>query len=268
MLIIIDGAVDLPETLEHSPDLRVVPGQVWLDDEAYAGSPGEFWALLRKGRYPSTTPPTIDALAKAYQSSEVVLGVHVSGELSTTIMRAREVADRATTEVAVIDTRSLSVGAGLVAAAAHRAAQDGSESGSIIDYARSLPERLHTFAVIQDVESLRRSDRSGLLPRSRLSLNRPILLAIRGRVVVLEQPKTRAVAINNLVGHVRHSVGRELGAWAMGHGDASDCGAVVDQLTRAFGIPPSFLASLDPTVGAHVGPDALVVAAFTGEITL
>jgi fatty acid-binding protein DegV len=95
-----------------------------------------------------------------------------------------------------------------------------------------------------------------------------VLLAIRGRVVPLEQPKNRAAALKELVGHTRHSVGSHIGAWALGHGDAADCDALVEQLSHELHGPPAFIARLDPTVGAHVGPDAVLIGAISGPIDL
>jgi DegV family protein with EDD domain len=268
MLIVTDGAVDLPDHLEHSSQLRVVAGQVWLNDKPVSGSADEFWALLRRGTYPSTTPPTVDELAEAYQRTDPVFAIHVSAELSSTMARAIEAAERAGPDVTLIDTRSLSVGAGLIAAAVHRILEDTPDQESIIEFARSLPDRLHTFALIQEVEALRRSDRSGLLPPGHLARHHPLLLAVRGRVVSLGQPKNRAAALKDLVGHTQHSVGKQMGAWALGHGDAADRDALVEQLSRDLHGPPAFVARLDPTVGAHVGPDAVLVGAISGPIAL
>ncbi len=264
MRIVVDGAVDVPDQLADSPMLRTVSGQVWLADKPFTGGPEQFWALIRKGIYPSTTPPTVSALEEAYRDPDLVVAVHVSRELSTTTTRAQEAASRCGGGVVIVDTRSLSVGAGLIAAAIHRAAEASSGHDSIVDYARSLPDRLHTFALIQDVEALRRSDRSGLLPKGRLARSHPLVLAVRGRVVPLEQAKNRSAGVKDLVLHLGDSTGGDLGAWALGHGDASDRDSLVDQLTRALGKPPSFVAFLDPTVGVHAGPDALIVAAISG----
>lgn len=266
MLIVTDGAVDLPEWLGRSPAVRVVPGQVWLEGEPFTGAPQEFWSLLRSGTYPSTTPPTVSGLAAAYAHQDPVVAVHVSSQLSATVARAREAAGRASGGITIVDSGSLSVGAGLIVAALCRPADTASlTSGpeSVAEYARRLPEWLHTFVLIQDVETLRRSDRSGLLPRGHLARNRPLLLAVRGRVVPLEQTKNRQSAIRGIVTHVRRSAGTDLGAWALGHGDAADRDDVTIQLIEAFGMSPAFSVSLDPTVGAHVGPDALIVAAIS-----
>ncbi|MGP0030009.1 MAG: DegV family protein [Acidimicrobiales bacterium] len=268
MLIVTDGAVDLPAPLEESPLLRIVPGAVWLKDEPFVGGVDEFWALLRRGAYPSTTPPAVDALVEAYGDTDAICAMHVSAELSSTVARAREAASLCGSDVAVIDTRSFSVGAGLITAAVHWALQNPSGPQSITDFAQSLPLRLHTFALIQNVESLRRSDRAGMIPKSHLARHHPLLLAVRGRVVPLEQCRNRGGALKRLVAHVRHSAGPEIGAWALGHGDASDHDGLADELSRAFGRPPSFIARLDPTVGAHVGPEAVVVGAISDPVDL
>jgi DegV family protein with EDD domain len=267
-ILVIDGAVDLPGRLEGSTRMRTVPGEVWIGDELFTGDPREFWALVRSGRYPSTSPPTVSALAEAYRHPDLVYAIHVSAELSATVARAQVAATRSGPGVTIIDTRSLSVGAGLVAAAVHHAVSEGLDHVSNIDLALTLPDRLHTFALVQDVESLRRSDRDGLLPKGRLARNHPMLLSVRGRAVPLEQPKDRGDGLRKLVAHLRHSVRSEIGAWAIGHGDASDCDQIVDQLSTELGQPPSFLACLDPTVGVHVGPEAILVAAISDPVDL
>lgn len=266
MLIVYDGAVDIPDDLTDSPLLRRVPGEVRDGGEPLGGDSDKFWAELRKGHYPSTTPPTVNALAEAYDHPDLVLALHVSGRLSATTQRAEEAAERAGPGVIVIDTGSISVGAGLVVAAVHRFAQSMAGGDSIIDFARSLPARLHTFAIVQDVESLRRSDRSGLLPSTHLARNHPLVVAVRGRVVSLAQPRHRSGAITDIAAHARRSAGPSPGAWALGHGDASDAESVVDHLSKTFGAPPRFVTRLDPTVGAHLGLDSIVVGAISGQI--
>jgi len=157
----------------------------------------------------------------------------------------------------------------LVVAAVHRAVESPLEHESIIDYAQSLPDRLHTFALIQEIETLRRSDRSGLLPPGHLAKSHPLLLAARGRVMALGQFKTRDVALRRLVWHLRASAEPAyVGAWAIGHGDVADATALMDQLSSHIGSPPAFVTRLDPTVGSHLGPDSVVVGAISGPVDL
>jgi DegV family protein with EDD domain len=268
MLVVTDGAVDVPAALEGSAVLRRVAGGVWLGEEAFVGDADEFWAQLRKGSYPSTTPPTVSELMAAYRHPDLVIAVHVSGQLSATVARAKEAADRVGPGVVVVDSRSLSVGAGLIVSAVHCSAVKLGPSQSLVELARSLPDRLHTFALVQEVESVRRSDRASLLPATHLARNLPLVLAVRGRVVPLGQPKHRRGAIDDLARHVRDSTQGALGSWALGHGDAADIGAVADRLSEALGQTPRYCTTLDPAVGAHLGPESLVVGAVTDAVDL
>jgi hypothetical protein len=43
---------------------------------------------------------------------------------------------------------------------------------------------------------------------------------------------------------------------------------VTARLSDAIGTPPRFVTSLDPTAGAHLGPDALVLGAVSGRVDL
>ena len=211
MIIVTDGAVDLPAWLEESPAIRKVSGRLWLGNDPLQGGTEQFWSLVRDHQYPSTTPPTVSDLTEAYRHHDLVIGLHVSAILSATASHAREAATRAGPGAIVIDTRSFSVGAGLVVAAVHRALESPLEYESIIEYARSLPDRLHTFALIEEIETLRRSDRSGLLPPGRLAKNHPLLLAAHGRAMPLGQFKSRDAALRRLVWHLESERGAGLG---------------------------------------------------------
>jgi DegV family protein with EDD domain len=267
MLIVTDGAVDIPERLEESPIVRRVTGGVWLDGHPMQGGPDEFWSLVRQGYFPSTTPPTVSDLVQAYRHPDLVIGLHVSTELSATMAHAREAASRSLNGVVVLDTRSFSVGAGLLVAVVHRATLQPEGIESLSDFAASLPDRLHTFAVIQDIESLRRSDRSGLLPQGHLAKNHPLMIAVRGRVVTIGQPRQTSNALKDIARHARLGASH-IGAWAIGHGDAKDPTSLMDALAESIGSPPAFVTRLDPAVGAHLGAGSLVVGVVSDPVKI
>lgn len=263
MLIVTDGAVDLPDELVDVDLVRSVPGNVWRGETPFTGDANAFWALVRRGTYPTTTPPSVDDLTATYRQSDLVLAFHVSSQLSQTMAHAKEAAQRSGTDVVVVDTRSLSVGAGLVVRAAYMSGLSESSWQRLVDFAHSLPSRLHTFALIQDVRSLHQSRHASLLPSYHLTTHHPLVIAVRGRVVPLNQPKNRKAAIDELIRHLKHSTDGRLSSWALGHGDAADINLVVEQMSEALGQAPSFCTGLDPTVGAHLGPDSLVAGAMT-----
>ena len=111
--VVVDGAVDLPLP---RPGVVSVPAKVFKDGQPSTSDLHQFWSALRSDPLGwSTAPPTISELAAAYLGEQPVLALHVSGELSSTLDHAREAAAASGTEVSVCDSRSLSIGAGLVA---------------------------------------------------------------------------------------------------------------------------------------------------------
>ena len=262
MTLVIDGAVDLPPGLLASSGVRVVSQDVWAGDQLFEGTTADFWAQLRAGQGFSTTPPTVNALADAYEGGGEVCAVHVSAELSATLSRAREAALRSAAAVAVVDSRSLSVGAGLVAVLVHDAAQAASSWAELTEIVPRMAGRVHTFALVQDLGPLRRSERIRLVPSTHLHQRRPVLLAVRGRALALEQPKDRSTGLWSLVRHARGSTEDNPTGWAMGHGDAGDEDAVRARLAEGFGRDAMYSCPIDPIVGAHLGPEAVVVGVY------
>jgi len=263
--LVVDGAVDLPPWLRDSGDVRVVAQEIWVGDQLFEGSSAEFWAGLRAGKHFSTSPPSVNALGEAYAAGGEVCAVHVSGELSATVSRAREAAERSAASVAVVDSRSLSVGAGLVAFLVHEAAGVGSSWAERAELVSRSAERVHTFALVADVGPLRRSERIRL-PHSthlRLHPDHPVLLALRGRAVALEHPRDRVAGLRDLVRHARHSTDDAIVGWTMGHGDIRGADALRARLAESFGRDAMYCCPVDPIVGAHLGPDAVVVGVYS-----
>lgn len=262
MIVVTDVSAGLPERIAGSPALRIVRGHVWLDGEPFTGDLPAFWSQIRSGAIPTTTPPAVDELVAGFTGNDTVLAVHVSGELSATVHHALEAARQVAVTVTVVDSRSIDVGTGLVVAAAHEAAVHGTQphdAEAVADLARRAAARLHTFAVVNDVEWLYRSGRTGLLPSARLSRQRPLVLALRGRTVVLDVPKRRDDGVRQLATHAQAVAGPYGCCWAVSHGDSPDIDRVVDRVADALGGAPARVGLLGPAAGAHLGPGAVVI---------
>lgn len=264
MRLVVDGAVDLPTDLARAPHVGVANQEIWVDGAPFGGDSDRFWSRLRAGERFSTTPPTVTALAEAYAAGagRSVCAVHVSKDLSATVRHAREAATRVPGPVLIVDSKSLSVGAGLVAFLAEQLFSEEGDWTRLATSVPRIPERVHTFVVVQDHEPLRRSERIKLLPTTRLNHHHPVLLAVHGRALALAQPRDRSAALQQLVVHARRSAAGAVAGWAVGHGDAADSPQVTEHLTAALGSPPLFCCTIDPIVGVHVGADAIVVAVY------
>lgn len=260
-MIVVDGAVDLPEALVAAGEVRVVPTPVWLGEMPFDGDPPALADLLRaQPAALRTSAPTVSALADAYRASGPVLALHVAAELSRTVARAREAAQRVGNPVSVIDSGSLSTGTGLLALEAWAMERHALRAPEIETRTRFLVRRLHTFGVVADPSWLARGQRVPLTP-GQLRPARPLVLAVQERAVILDQPRDRPGALRQLAAHAQACRTTASGAiWALGHGQPGDLEQVVGQLAATLGGPPVFVCPLGPPVLAHLGPDALVLA--------
>lgn len=259
--IVTDGAADLPAELAHRLGITTVTGPVRVGNQRWSGDAEEFWRAVRgNGRAPSTAPPSTDQLAAAYGQNGPVLAVHVSAELSRTFERAQQAAKQQGSQVVVQDSRSLSVGTGLVTLDAAQAVNAGVDLDRLRELVESWIEQLHLHAVIDDAGPLVRGGRAGLVA-ARVTKHAPRhLVAVRGHAIPISRHRQRHEALRALLEHVREHVPDGARSWAVGHGDAPDIGQVVEQLRSLFGSDPAYVTLFGPPVGSHLGPGAFAVA--------
>jgi DegV family protein with EDD domain len=256
--IVTDGAADLPDEVVESLGIRVVRGPVHINGADWHGSLDEFWRAVRAGDpAPSTGPPGPEAFSDAFAGEDPVCAALVSSELSRTVEHAKQAAG-ANDRVHVVDSRSLSVGTGLVAMVLARAAAAGADFESVKRLARRLVDEVHVHAVIDDVEYLLRGGRAGLVdahakPGFRYDV------AEKGHVIPLERAKDRHGAIRRLLDHVTDHQRHGIEHWAVGHAAAGDVDDFTNRVQKRLDRPPEFVVPLGPSVGAHAGPGALVL---------
>jgi DegV family protein with EDD domain len=289
--VVTDGAADLPPEVAARLAITVVRGRVRFDGELWTGEPVEFWSRLRGGgALPATDAPSADDLAEAIAGGATVGGaamaggfagleagaagqrvggqavagqsvfsLHVSSELSRTVAHAQAAAQRSSSVVHVVDTRSLSVGTGLVAMAIAEACQAGTSEQRLLEMVQTCVDQVHVHAVIDDVDYLVRGGRAGLVAAKIGRHNRRHVVALKGHVVPIRQVRRRADAMRELVGHVREHAGGGVSRWAVAHGDSPDVDEVVQRLAGTLGSDPVYVTLLGAPVGAHLGPGSVVV---------
>ena len=256
--ILTDGGADLPEELTEAFGIPIVRGPVHLNGDDWHGSTEEFWRTVRSGTMaPSTGPPGREAFADAFAVGDPVCAVLVSSELSRTVDQAKEAAG-SSPQIHVVDSRSLSVGTGLITSVLAETAATGAGFEAVKQLARRLVDDVHVHAVIDDVGFLLRGGRAGLVDEHAKPGFRYVV-AVKGHVIPLERAKDREGAIRHLLHHLSHHAPHGIKRWAVGHGDAADVDSFAARAEKALGSPPHFVVPIGPSVGAHAGPGALVL---------
>lgn len=261
--IVTDGAADLPGELAEFLGIGVVRGPVRLDGSEWTGGPEAFWtAIDGGGALPATIAPSIEQLAEAFTSPEAVMALHVSAELSRTCANARAAAERVGNRVEVVDSRSVSVGTGLLAVAAAEAARTGVDLDKLGEIVSTWVDQLHVHAVIDDANFLVHGGRAGLVAAKASRHARRHVLAVKGHAIPICQVRHRGEAIRQLLDHLAEHVGGGVSRWAVGHGAATDVEDFVNRVSSIFGGGPSYTILLGAPTGSHLGPRSLVVGFF------
>ncbi len=166
MQIVTDSGVDMMLTPDERRDLHihVVPLVVSLDGKSYREgldiTPDEFYQKLSAtDALPTTSQPSPGDLAAVYRelaaSDPSILSIHISSGLSGTLNSARTAAASVPeAKITIVDTKTLSVGAGLQVEAAARALRAGWSLDTVLAMVQRLQQASHTMFTLKELKYL------------------------------------------------------------------------------------------------------------------
>jgi DegV family protein with EDD domain len=269
--VVSDTACDLPPQLVEELGVVLVPlhirfGSTELVDRVEL-STKEFWGRCATTEVlPETAAPSPGAFRDAFaelasQGATGIVCVTLSSKLSATNQAAAQAAREVEgTQVAIVDSLSVTLGEGLVVISAAEAAARGGDLASVVAAAESTRERLKVFGAISTLENLRKGGRIGgaAAALGTLLSIKPVI-EVRGGVVAEEsKQRTRAKSLRYLAEKVRSAGPLERLA-AMG-ADAPDFDEFVAMLAGTPAQHPLLVGEIGPVIGAHAGPGAIGVA--------
>jgi DegV family protein with EDD domain len=267
--IVTDSTCDLPASVAGERGIAVVPCYVNFGSQSFLDgielSRQEFYERLPLSEVvPTTSAPGVAAFVGTYQrlaaeGASGILSIHISASLSNVVNVARLAAQAVPqVPVRVIDSGQLTLGTGLLALEAARAAEDGLALEDVAALVTRKIARTYSFAALDTLEFLRRSGRvSPLVSSLGTLLSIKPLLRMHAGELRMERVRTRRKAYERLIAHVA-SLG-PLEQLAMVHTHAPQA---VEELRRqsAHLFPGGGLqltGEVTPVIGAHVGPGAV-----------
>ncbi|MBN1955927.1 MAG: DegV family protein [Anaerolineae bacterium] len=267
--IVTDSSCDLPQDVVAQYGISVVPLYINIGQKSYLDgielSRQSFYEQLPEYKTPPTTSaPGPAAFVNVYEQladegATSVISVHISSSLSNTC-NAAQLAAEATdaVPVTVIDSGQLTLGAGLLALAAAKAAEAGRSLAEIVDLLRDMAHRTYTFAALDTLEFLRRS---GRLSHFQFGLGtllsiKPLLKMYAG-MVEMERVRTSRRSLERLI-----ALASELGPLehlSFVHTHAMEKVELLRQ--RVLHLLPGgaelFCTEVTPVIGSHIGPNAV-----------
>ena len=231
--------------------MRVVPVPVALDGRRFEGSVDAFYDRMRAGAAATTSQPGPDAFSSAYESlakegATSILSLHLDGRVSGVAASAEVAARGVSLPVTVVDLPTVSYGVALCVRAARRALEDGASATRAAAIARQLAVELDNVFVAH-------VGQRGRLPETeewtvlRLADGTAIAVSIPTTIEGATEEMARRIAGSGAPSHV-----------AVGHA-SREVEAAADRLAHDLlraGVAPVGRYRVEPSVGAHTGPDS------------
>ena len=268
--IITDSSCDLPAASVKEHRLTVVPLTIRFGDEEFVDrielTTAEFWAKCSASPVlPATAAPAPGQFEAAYrqlaeEGASGVVVVSLSSALSATMQSASLAAEAVagTIRVEVVDSRSASLGVGMMAIAAARAADTGASVDEVAALVRDLSGRTHVWGTLDTLDNLKKGGRIGgakAFLASALAI-KPIIQLREGVVAEGGKQRTRAKALAFLIDKVRECPAIE--RLAVGHADCSDVDMFVEML-KPYSSGEILVGDIGAVIGSHSGRGTMAV---------
>lgn len=275
--VVTDSGSDLPVELREQLGIHVVPLTVQFGEEIFKDgveiSTAEFYTRLRRdSKVPSTCQPSpadfVEMYEKIAEPGDTIISVHLSSRLSGTYQSAvlaSTMIDPAIT-VKAIDSRSASLGIGVVTVVAAEAVRAGKSLDEVLELVQGTIESLQVYFVVDTLEYLQKNGRIGLASAmvGTLLNIKPILTLSDGQVAPAEKIRGRSKALRRLrelsQEFRQRYPGKQLQA-AISHSDnLTEAQSLAEQLPEILDLDtPAIIGEIGPTIGVHTGPGTVAL---------
>ncbi len=275
--IVTDSTADIPPSLAHELGIEVVPLRIWINDQVYrAGldiTNEQFYELLQDGNvHFSVTSPNAIVFEQLYRKLALeydhIFSIHLSSRLGSvyrTASQARAKLPASLTQIELIDSKSASMGLGLIVLAAARAARDGASPAAVRQIISDMMHHAHVVFFVDTMEYLERSKRLTLAASVLGSMQRikPLMILDEGDIVPYERTRTRAKAIEGLYTFIE-DFPKVQEVVALYTNTPEDVEKLLEKVEPIFPPKKVQVIQFSPSIALHLGPGAMGVAVFEG----
>lgn len=274
--VVTDTTTFMPEAMAQEWGIQQVPLNVHFADAVYKDvdlSQETFFKKLAEApELPHTSQPSAGEFAEAYRKAakhaDAIFVVVISSVLSGTYssaMAARDLVPEI--PVAVVDSRSTSMGLGYQALAAARAARAGKSLEEIVAEVEAMVPRTKVYFLLDTLKYLAKGGRIGgaqALMGSVLSI-KALLQLENGRIEPLDKVRTRAKAIERLLVHFKKAVdGKALHCTILNTLVPDEAEDLRKQVLAMYPqVKDLHVTSVSPTIATHLGPGCLGLCFYT-----
>jgi DegV family protein with EDD domain len=265
--IVVDSASDMPPDVAAQQDITIVPLYVSFGAETFRANieltTDQFWVrmLAPDAPFPTTAAAAPGDFKAAFEAAfergaDSIVCVDISDELSGTYKSARVAAAMFEgREIHVIDSRTASMGTGMLAQVAAELAEEGVSAAEI---ARVIEERKADVTLFVTLDTLEYLKRGGRISGARAAVGsmlsiKPIITVADGVVENADRVRTRAKARERTLELLTQ---RPLERATILHTTQADVEEFRAQFQERSGLPAARIQTMTvgPSVGPHLGP--------------
>ena len=274
--IIIDSTVDTTRDVEEK--LYVVPLTIRFGDDEYIDritiNHRQFYEkLIESDALPSTSQANIvdfdRVFSKIVQSGDTAVVITLSSKLSGTYNSALLAAEEYPDKIFVVDSRNVSIGAGILVELALEYAAEGYDAPEIADFLEKDRERVKVVAMFDTLEYLKRGGRiskTAAIAGGLLAI-KPVITIRDGEIAILGKARGSKQANNLLANEIEIAGGIDFTKpLLLGYTGLSDIllNKYIEDSAHLWKNSLNALRStvVGSVVGTHAGPGAIAVAFF------
>ncbi|KQL42103.1 fatty acid-binding protein DegV [Bacillus sp. FJAT-25509] len=275
--IITDSAADLPKDIIEQYNIDVIPLRVYSEDEKeyFDGLTLDSKTLfneMRNGKVFKTSLPSYEYIYNTFvkYAKENIPCIYIafSSELSGTYQSAVMVKNEFDEEfpdfdLEIFDTKSASIGQGLIAVNAAKLAMNGVTKEEVVNKIIHSIQHIEHIFTVDDLQYLVRGGRLSKVAGfvGNLLNIKPILHVEDGKLIPLEKIRGSKKLIKRIL-EIMESRGTNLSTQLIGisHGDDLDKAIEIkNALAETFGCKEFVINSIGSAIGAHAGPGTLAI---------
>lgn len=267
--IVTDSTADIPRHIADELGIMVIPLKISFGREIYRDGvdilSGEFIKKMeRADEFPTTSQPSPGEIVAVYEKiiskGESVISIHLSGKLSGTVQSARTAKTMTdSNDIYVIDSRTISMGLGLIVIAAAKAANEGK---SVVEILEMVNEKIEKSFLIFLVDTLDYLEKGGRIGKASAFIGtflkiKPILALNEGQIEPLERVRGKIKAIERIAQIVADETdSSKKYNCALVYGDDYSSAVMLKEYTQKLvnSCEEPLITELGPVIMAHTGP--------------
>lgn len=278
-VLLIDSCTDLPRSYVEANNLPVVSltchfkGKEYKDDFGKTLGYKEFYEAVRNGEMPSTSQVNVYEYAEIFKKyalegkSVIYLGFSsaLSGSLNSAYLAKDMVCEEIeNADITVIDSKSASLGEGLLAYNANEMLKNGASKDEVVSWLETNKLKINHWFTVDDLGHLKRGGRlsgTAAFVGTLLDIKPVLKVDDEGRLIPVSKVKGRKKSIKMLFEMLQENiVSPEEQVIAISHGDCiEDAEYLKEMILKEYKVKDIIINEVGPVIGAHSGPGTLAL---------